>query len=107
MPRARTTIPGPSGVLRLTQVQNSLAHVLEHSNADEPTGTWTGLACPDHSLAIGSDVEQGALMQICAAGLVADLIWEAAADLPAAHDPLFAPPIPPPPARSAPPAHRH
>ena len=40
-----------TGVLRLTWNTDQLAHVLEHSQTDEPTGTWTGLACPDHGLA--------------------------------------------------------
>jgi hypothetical protein len=37
---------GLTGVLRLTWVQDNLAHVLEHSEADEPSGTWTGLGLP-------------------------------------------------------------
>jgi hypothetical protein len=38
-----TSIPaaGPSGVLRMTWVRDQLAHVLDHSEADEPSGTWT------------------------------------------------------------------
>ena len=48
---------GPGGVLRMTWVQDQLAHVLDHSDADEPSGTWTGLACPDHGLALGADVD--------------------------------------------------
>ena len=45
---AATGIPGAglSGVLRMTLVQDQLAHVLDHCDVDEPTGTWTGLACP-------------------------------------------------------------
>ena len=30
-----------TGVLRLTWMSDQLAHVLEHSQTDEPTGTWT------------------------------------------------------------------
>jgi hypothetical protein len=30
-----------TGVLRLTWMSDQLAHVLEHSRTDEPTGTWT------------------------------------------------------------------
>ena len=30
-----------SGVLRLTWMSDHLTHVLEHSQTDEPTGTWT------------------------------------------------------------------
>ena len=37
---------GLTGVLRLNWVQDNLAHVLHHSQADETFGTWTGLACP-------------------------------------------------------------
>jgi len=38
-----TSIPGagPSGVLRMTWVRDQLAHVLEHCETDEPSGTWT------------------------------------------------------------------
>jgi hypothetical protein len=48
---------GLTGVLRLTWVQDNLAHVLDYSQADETSGTWTGLACPGHGLALGTDVE--------------------------------------------------
>ena len=30
-----------AGVLRLTWMTDQLAHVLDHSQTDEPTGTWT------------------------------------------------------------------
>ena len=53
-----------SGVLRLTWVADDLAHVLEHSQTDETTGTWTGLACPDHGLAIGTDVDNATLQRL-------------------------------------------
>jgi len=65
------------GLLRLTWNADHLAHVLEHSHTDEPTGTWTGLACPDHGLALGTDVDTATLQRLCAEGDVADLIWEA------------------------------
>ena len=32
---------GLTGVLRLTWVHDNLAHVLEHCEVDEPSGTWT------------------------------------------------------------------
>jgi hypothetical protein len=32
---------GLTGVLRLTRVQDNLAHVMEHCEIDEPSGTWT------------------------------------------------------------------
>ena len=86
---AKITQPGLSGVLRLTHVQDDLAHVLDHCAADEPSGTWTGLACPDRGLAIGSDVDTTVLQQICAAGYIADLIWEAPGDLAAEHNQAF------------------
>lgn len=52
-----TTTPGagPGGVLRLTWVDDHLAHVLDHCDTDKPSGTWTGLACPDHGLPVGTD----------------------------------------------------
>ena len=65
-----TGIPGagPGGVLRLTWVRDRLAHVLEHCDTDEPSGTWTGLACPDHGLALGADVDTATLRQLSARG---------------------------------------
>ena len=77
-----------SGVLRLTWMSDQLAHVLEHSQTDEPSGTWTGLASPDHGLAIGTDVDNPTLQRLSAHGDVADLIWEAPADLTAEHGQL-------------------
>ena len=86
-----TGIPaaGPGGVLRLTWVRDRLAHVLEHCDTDEPSGTWTGLACPDHGLALGADVDTATVRQLSARGQIADLIWEAPADLTAEHGQLF------------------
>jgi hypothetical protein len=78
-----------SGVLRLTWCPDHLAHVLEHSQADEPTGTWTGLACPDHGLMLGADVDTATLQRLAAQGDVADLVWEAPADLTAEHGQLL------------------
>jgi hypothetical protein len=69
-------------------MSDHLAHVLEHSQADEPTGTWTGLACPDHGLALGADVDTVTLHSLSADGDIADLIWEAPADLTAEHGQL-------------------
>jgi hypothetical protein len=73
----------------MTVVQDRLAHVLEHCDVDEPTGTWTGLACPDHGLALGTDVDTTALQQLAADGELADLIWEPPADLAAEHGQLL------------------
>jgi len=61
----------------MTRVSDRLAHVLDHCDTDEPSGTWTGLACPDHGLAIGADVDTTTLRQLSAHGELADLIWEA------------------------------
>jgi hypothetical protein len=80
---------GLDGTLRLRIVTDGLAHVLEHADADEPSGTWTGLACPDHGLAIGSDVDTAALVGMCRNGEVADLFWEAPADLTQEHNQAF------------------
>jgi hypothetical protein len=76
------------GVLRLTWVSDRLAHVLEHSQAGEPAGTWTGLACPDHGLAPGTDVDNSTLRTLSAQGKAADLIWEAPAEFTAGHGQL-------------------
>jgi hypothetical protein len=32
---------GLTGVLRITWVRDNLAHVLDHSQTDETSGTWT------------------------------------------------------------------
>src|SRR5580700_3571154 len=76
------------GVLRLTWVTDHLAHVLEHSQSDEPSGTWTGLACPDHGLEIGTDVDNSTLLHL-AHGDLADFIWEAPADFTTEHGQLM------------------
>ena len=65
-----------TGVLRLTWVQDNLAHVLEHSQADETSGTWTGLACPGHGLPLGADVDNQVLQEMAAGSEIADLTWE-------------------------------
>ena len=77
-----TSIPGPglSGVLRMTWVRDQLAHVLDHSSTDETSGTWTGLACPDHGLPLGADVDTTTLHRLAARSELADLIWEAPAE---------------------------
>ena len=87
-----TSIPaaGPSGILRMTWVRDQLAHVLDHCETDEPSGTWTGQACPDHGLALGADVDTTTLHRLSTCGgELADLIWEAPADLAARHGQLF------------------
>lgn len=78
-----------SGVLRLTWMTDQLAHVLDHNQTDEPTGTWTGLACPDHGLPLGADVDNATLQRLTAQSDVADLIWEAPADLATEHGQLL------------------
>jgi hypothetical protein len=52
-----------TGVLRLTWMTDQLAHVLHHSETDEPTGTWTG---PGHGLALGADVDTATLQRLSA-----------------------------------------
>jgi len=68
---------GLTGVLRLTWVQDNLAHVLEHAETDEASGTWTGLAGPGYGLALGADVDNAVLRDMAAGSELADLIWEA------------------------------
>lgn len=68
--------PELGGILRMTWVTDDLAHVLEHSQSDESSGTWTGLACPDYGLEIGADVDNSALRRL-ARGDLADFTWEA------------------------------
>jgi hypothetical protein len=76
---------GLRGVMRMTWVQDHLAHVLEHCQTDEPSGTWTGLACPDHDLALGGAVDIAALRRLSVNGEIADLIWEPSEELAAEH----------------------
>lgn len=80
---------GMTGTLRLTWVRDKLSHVIEHAGNDEPTGTWTGLACPERGLPIGSDVELQVLKNLCARGEIADVIWEAPGELIAEHDQAY------------------
>jgi hypothetical protein len=80
---------GLGGILRMTWMQDGLEHVLEHCETDEPSGTWTGQACPDHQLALGSDVDNAILACMCAEGEIADIIWEAPEDLTAEHRHAF------------------
>ncbi len=83
------TAPGLSGILRMTWVHDDLAHVLEHSDTDEPSGTWTGLACRDHELALGGDVDTAMLLRLATGGKIADLVWEAPEELVAQHNQAF------------------
>jgi hypothetical protein len=77
------------GVLRLTLPQDQPSHVLTRCETDEPSGTWTGPACPDHGLGFGADVDSAILQQIAAQGEIADLIWEAPDEFTASHDQIF------------------
>ena len=88
MTNTDTEGPGLGGVLRLTWVSDHLTHVMDQSQTDEPTGTWTGLACPDHGLTPGADVDTTTLQRLAANGDIADLIWEAPADFTAEHGQL-------------------
>lgn len=80
---------GLRGVMRMTWVSDHLAHVLDHCGTGEPSGAWTGLACPDHGLALGGDVDIAALRRLSARGELADLIWEPSEELAAEHGRLF------------------
>jgi len=80
---------GLTGVLRLTWVQDNLAHVLQHSQTDETSGTWTGLACPGHGLPLGADVDNAVLQEMGAGTEIADLIWEAPDQFTAEHTQAF------------------
>ena len=80
---------GLTGVLRLTWVHDNLAHVLEHCEADEPSGTWTGLAGPGYELALGADVDNAMLREMAAGSELADLIWEAPDQFTADHAQVF------------------
>ena len=80
---------GLTGVLRMTWVRDNLAHVLDHSHTDETSGTWTGLACPGHGLALGTDVDNATLQHLAAGSEIADLIWEAPDELTAEHAQVF------------------
>ena len=70
---------GPGGVLRMTRVQDQPARVLEHSDADEPSGSWTGLACSDDGLTAGADVNTTTPHRLPGCGQLAGLVWEAPA----------------------------
>ena len=48
----------------MTSVQDQLTHILDYSDAGEPSGTWTGLACPNHGLPAGADVDAVPLRQL-------------------------------------------
>jgi hypothetical protein len=89
MTNTSITAPGFSGILRMTWMHDDLAHVLEHAETDEPSGTWTGLACPGHDLPLGGDVDNVTLRRLAADGKIADLVWEAPEDLAAEHSHAF------------------
>jgi hypothetical protein len=83
------TAPGLSGVLRMTWLHDDLAHVVEHADVDEPSGTWTGLACRDHDLPLGGDVDNATLRRLSTDSKIADLVWEAPEDLATEHAQAF------------------
>ena len=80
---------GLTGVVRMTWVQDDLAHVLEHARTDETPGAWTGRACPDFALALGGDVDAATLRRLAGQGEIADLTWEAPDDFAAEHARVF------------------
>lgn len=73
----------------MTWVNDDLAHVLQHADTDEPSGTWTGQACRDQGLALGGDVDTATLRHLAADSKLADLIWEAPGELTAEHAQAF------------------
>lgn len=48
-----------------------------------------GLACRDHDLPLGGDVDNATLRRLAADGKIADLVWEAPEDLAAEHSQAF------------------
>jgi hypothetical protein len=80
---------GLRGVMRLTWVEGHLAHVLGYCETDEPPGVWTGLACQDHGLALGGDVDNATLRRLSAHGEIADLVWEPRRELAVEHGQLL------------------
>ena len=76
------------GSLGLTWDADHLGHVLAHSQDDEPAGVWTGLACPDHGLALGGDVDNATLLRLSPPAGIADLAWEPPPELAAEHSQL-------------------
>jgi len=80
---------GFTGTLRLTWLTDNLARITEHAGTDEPSGTWTSLACPDQGLAIGSDVDLGTLKHVIGQGEIAGLIWEAPGEISRRHNQAF------------------
>jgi hypothetical protein len=73
----------------MTRMQDGLTHVLEHCDADEPSGARPGLPGPDHRLALGSSLDSAALSGMCAHREIAGIIREAPEDLTAEHRQVF------------------
>jgi hypothetical protein len=48
-----------------------------------------GLACPDHDLPLGADVDNATLRRLAAGSKLADLVWEAPEELAAEHGQAF------------------
>jgi hypothetical protein len=70
------TCAKPTPLLRITWVHDNLAHVLDHSHTDETPGTWTGVACSAHGLALGADVDIATLGHLAAASEIAGQLGE-------------------------------
>jgi hypothetical protein len=80
---------GLTGVMRMTWVQDDLAHVLDHAHTDETSGTWTGRACPGYGLVLSGDADGATLRRLAGRGEIADLTWEAPDDIAAGHAQVF------------------
>jgi hypothetical protein len=80
---------GLRGTMRITWGRDHLAHVLDHCRNGEPRGAWTGLACQDHDLPLGGEVDSAALRRLVGQGEIADLLWEPSGELAAEHARLF------------------
>ena len=76
VPRPKTSIDVPwPGEIRVN-VNADISHILKHTGADEPSGTWTGGACARHGRPVGSDVNLADLGEMHRqSGGLADMTW--------------------------------
>ena len=71
------------GEQRVTiELITDIDHIAAHAGADEPPGTWTGLACPRHGRPLGSDVAlDDVYAMLRQSGTLADYTWHASTEL--------------------------